>query len=77
MYGAKAFYWMLPALSWAASICELFGAREIAEKVFNLEGIFERLNPTIAAWCLTNPWLQGYLKAMPYDEASYANSNHG
>ncbi len=77
MYGAQAFYSTLPALSWAASICELFGARELAEKVFNLEGILERLNPTIAAWCLTNPWLQGYLQAMPYDKASYANSNHG
>lgn len=69
-YGAKAFYSTLPALSWGASICELFGASEVAEKLFNVEGILERLNPTIASWCLTNPWLQGYFGAMKHEETT-------
>ncbi len=73
-YSAKAFCYTLPALSWVASACELFGAREMAEKVFNFEGILERLNPTIASWCLTNPWLQGYLKAMPHPEAKLSTT---
>lgn len=75
-YGAKAFCWTLPTLSWISSACELFGAREMAEKVFNLEGILERLNPTIASWCLTNPWLQGYFGAMKHEEVPGATSVH-
>ncbi|MBI3590536.1 MAG: hypothetical protein HY094_04050 [Candidatus Melainabacteria bacterium] len=57
----EAFYYSLPALSWLSASLELFGLNDVSDKVFKLEGICERLNPTIAAWCLNNPWLQGYL----------------
>ncbi len=63
-HGGQVFYTLLPALSWLAAGAELIGMRDIAEKTFKLEGICERLNPTIAAWCLTNPWLRGYFKAI-------------
>ena len=62
--GGKAFYSVLPVLSWTSACAELFGLRDFAQKTFKLEGILERLNPTIFAWCLTNPWLQGYIKAV-------------
>lgn len=62
--GGKAFYSVLPVLSWVSACTELFGLRDFAQKTFKLEGILERLNPTIFAWCLTNPWLHGYLKTV-------------
>ena len=62
--GGKAFCCTLPLLSWIAAGAELFGMREFAEKTFKFEGILERLNPTIASWCMTDPWLQSYLKTI-------------
>ncbi|OGI20634.1 MAG: hypothetical protein A3B68_08780 [Candidatus Melainabacteria bacterium RIFCSPHIGHO2_02_FULL_34_12] len=61
-YGGTFFKLGLSTLSWISAGAELLGFREMAEKVFKLEGILERLNPAIASWCLTNPWLQGYLR---------------
>lgn len=55
--GGLVFSTLLPAVSWAASLCELFGFRELTEKVFKIEGILERLNPTIASWCLRDTFL--------------------
>ena len=57
-YGAKVFYTVLPGLSRLAASTELFGFREFAEKTFKLEGILERLNPAIGAWCMRNTWLR-------------------
>lgn len=57
-YGGRAFHTLLPGLSWLAAATELFGLREIAEKVFKLEGILERLNPAIASWCIRSTWLK-------------------
>lgn len=63
-YSGIVFSTVLPVLSWISAIAELLGFREFAEKSFKLEGICERLNPTIASWCIANPWLQGYLKTI-------------
>lgn len=63
-YGGKIFYTLLPGLSWLAAFSELFGFRELAQKVFKLEGICERLNPTIFSYCMNEPWLQGYQKVL-------------
>jgi len=60
--GGKAFYSTLPILSWISAGSELFGLSDFAQKTFKLEGVLERLNPTIFAWCLTDPWLKGYFK---------------
>ena len=61
-YGAKIFYTVLPGLSWLAAMAESFGFREFAEKSFKLEGILERLNPAIGAWCVRNTWLRLFEK---------------
>ena len=61
-YGARVFHTLLPGLSWLAAGTELFGFREIAENVFKLEGIFERLNPAIGSWCIRNTWLELFKK---------------
>lgn len=73
--GGIVFSRLLPALSWVAAAAELMGLREFAEKTFKLEGICERLNPAIAAWCLTNPWLQGYLKKMSLPDTLVTSRN--
>lgn len=73
--GGLVFSTMLPVLSWIAAAAELMGLRRFAEKTFKLEGICERLNPTIAAWCLTNPWLQGYLKKIRHPQVLAASRN--
>lgn len=62
--GGKIFHALLPALSWIAAFAELFGFREFAEKTFKLEGICERLNPTIAAWCSVSPLFKNCQKLL-------------
>lgn len=57
-YGGKLFHTILPGLSWIAAGTELLGFREFAEKSFKLEGILERLNPAIGAWCVRNTWMK-------------------
>lgn len=57
-YGGRAFYTILPGLSWLAAGTELFGFKEFAQSTFKLEGIFERLNPAIGSWCIRNTWLK-------------------
>ncbi len=54
----KVFHTLLPAISWASTVLELFGLSELAKKVFKLEGILERLHPTIATWCIRDTWLK-------------------
>jgi len=54
--GSDLFYTVLPGLSWISAFAELCGFRELAEKAFKLEGICERINPTIAAWALRDTW---------------------
>ena len=61
-YGGRAFHTLLPGLSWLAAGAELIGLREIAEKAFKLEGILERLNPTIGSWSFRSTWLRLFEK---------------
>jgi hypothetical protein len=61
-YGAETFKYSLPALSFISSGLELFGLRDLAKQVFSFEGILERLNPTISAWCLRSPVMTGLMK---------------
>ncbi len=61
-YGGRAFYTLLPGLSWLAAGAELFGLREFAQSAFQLEGILERLNPAIASWCIRSTWLRLFEK---------------
>lgn len=49
----KVFHYVLPALSFIAAGAELFGFKDIAEKVMVWEGKAERLIPAISAWGLT------------------------
>ena len=67
-YGGRAFYTLLPGLSWLAAGTELFGFKEIAEKAFKFEGILERLNPAIGAWCVRNVWLKLFEKKQTSQE---------
>ncbi len=60
--GGKAFYTLLPGLSWLAASTELFGLKEFTQSAFKLEGILERLNPAIASWCVRNTWLKLFEK---------------
>ena len=73
-YSGKVFSTLLPGLSWGAALSEILGFKEVAEKIFNLEGIAERLNPTIFAWCLTNPWLKGYLKFLKPSKTTHLSA---
>lgn len=57
-YGAWIFSTSLPVISWIAGIGELIGFRDFASYTFKLEGILERLNPTIASWCIRDTWLK-------------------
>lgn len=59
-HSGSVFYTLLPSLSWLASCGELFGLKGFADKVFKLEGICERLMPTIFSWCLRDPWLKAF-----------------
>lgn len=59
-YSGSVFYTLLPGLSWLAGCAELFGAKDFAKKAFKLEGICERLMPTIFSWCLRDPWLKAF-----------------
>ena len=58
-YSGSVFSVLLPVLSWVSACAELLGYKEFADKVFRLEGICERLIPTIPSWC-RNVWLEQF-----------------
>jgi hypothetical protein len=61
-YGGRAFYTLLPALSWMSAGAEALGHKEFAKTTFKLEGILERLNPAIFSWCGRSTWLRLFEK---------------
>lgn len=60
-YGSEAFSTVLPGLSWISAIGEAFGYSDFAKTTFKLEGILERLLPTIPAWCIHGTWFKKYV----------------